>query len=367
MMQYNLKINIFVKVFLILCCVVLPLTLQAETTVSVTGPNSGDIPTDGLTDITDNIDTLLNNFGPAIANAYALGNIAGYPVGCSYIGSLPHLFIGISFNAGLTNMHRFDNATTNKEDVFPGFGLNPVITFGLGLGKGLDVLGKIFVYSTGFYRPPVDYEILTLDKLNVYSFGGKVRYNLVKRKTLMPGVFNFEGITLSVGGDAMYGRIDISGLYNYPLETITIDPGTGPPFPKELELQFEPTYSSTVKYFLASANAQALIYVNFFFLFNLYTGFGTSLNFGSFDVNIQATGDAITDDADYNAVYGPGPHTVASVEVTSSNRFKPRYLMPVYILGLEIDLFALQITVESMVDLRNGRDINLQLGLRSQW
>ncbi len=358
--------------FILICSICIVFTsgyLYGGTTINVTGPNAADIPTDGLTDITGAIDTLSGNFGPAIANAYALGNIAGYPIGSSYIGSLPHLFIGISFNSGLTNMHRFDSATPNKEDVFPGFGLNPVINFGIGLGKGLDVLGKFFVYSTGFYHPPVNYSILTLDKMNIYSFGGKLRYNLVKRKTLMPGVFNFEGITLTAGGDAMYGQIDFSGAYNYPLDAITIDPGTGAPFPKDIQLEFEPSYTGSISYFLAAANAQALVYVNFFFIFNLYTGFGTAINFGSFDVTLQATGDATTDDTDYDtAITGTGGvNTVATVQVLSVNKFKPKYILPLYIIGLEMDLFAFQLTLESMVDLRNGRDINISLGIRSQW
>lgn len=281
-------------------------------------------------------------YGTAIAQAYALGNISGYAIGSSYLGSVPHLYIGFGLNAGLTNMQRFDG----DKNAIPGFGLNPTFMFGLGLGKGLDILGKAFIYSSGMYKPPVDTAYLKLNKLNIYSFGGKLRYNIIKRKTLMPGVFHFEGITLSAGADAMYGQFKFSGNYantfNLPVSGTDTDVGV------------DMDYTADLNYLVISGNTQAIVYANVFFLFNVYTGLGLALNFGSINSDLTVDG----------PVTGG---TTGTLTAASKNKYKPNYFMPTYILGIEVDLFAFQICLESMVDLTNGQDINMALSIRSQW
>ena len=146
-----------------------------------------------------------------------------------------------------------------------------------------------------------------------------------------------------------------------PFDTIEVDPDdTGPLPSSSYNLTFESTYSSDIEWFIVSVNTSALVYFNFYWIFDLYTGFGLSVNYGSFSMDLDADGDVRGDDPIL-------PDPVGSITAVSRNRYRPYYFVPTYTLGAEINLFLVRFTLESMVSLRNGSDINLQFGTRFQF
>jgi hypothetical protein len=117
-----------------------------------------------------------------------------------------------------------------------------------------------------------------------------------------------------------------------------------------------------LSWWLISPSIQALFYFDFLWIFTIYTGFGLAVHLGSFDLNLTASGDV------YAGAPWPLPTTpIASVTGTSVTSYAPSIIMPLYILGLDINLYILQISFETMVNLMNLRDINIQIGVRSQW
>lgn len=337
------------------------------TTVDTSG--ALDITSAGVDEITIQFQDILDDFGPAISNAYALANMGGYPLGKSYIGDSPHLFFGFSLNAGLSNMQFFDSDADVEEGVYPAVAINPAIYFGMGLAKGLDFMVKAFVYSDGFYRPPVNFEFATLTKLNIYSFGGRVRYNYLKEKTLLPGLFGFGGVTFSGGVDFMYGTIRMDGDLSLSLTSIEVDVG-GTDTP--IDIDFNSYHALEVKWFIISVDTRALAYLDFFWIFDLYTGVGLALNFGSFGLDISAPRDpaqpctVTTENAAYKAA-NAGSGDLGTITVVSDNKYRPYIIVPTFIIGFDINLFVIRLAVETMVNLRNGSDVNVQLGTRFQF
>jgi len=313
----------------------------------------------GTDEIASQIQDFSDNFGPAMANAYAIGNVAGYPVGSATLGSLPSFLLGFSLNAGFANMDYFDDDVSRPKELYPAVGLNPALFFGMGLTDRLDVIAKFAVYSDGLYRPPLNNEKATLEKLSLYSAGGKVRYNIVKGKKLLPGIFNFGGVTLSAGGDFMYGKIGLNGTVNYPLEGITVD--FGPPAGEiVVDLEFNPSYTTSIKWFIAGGNVQAIVFFNFLWIFDMYTGLELAFTYGSFDLSLNGSGTAVYSNP-------PAPDETVAVALDSNNKYKPRYVLPLYVVGVDINLYYVHLTFETMVNLWNRKDVNGQLGFRLQY
>jgi hypothetical protein len=329
----------------------------ARTTITYSGTY---ITVDGVQEVVDQYDSVCENFGPAMAEAYALGNLTGYPIGRASLGGLGHFCIGVAGGAGLTNTIYYNDEADVPDNVFPGIGPNPVLFLGLGITEKLDLMGKVFLFSTGFYKPPVDYDYLVLEKLNMGSFGIKARYRAVDPQTILPGIFSFGGISLGIGTNMMFGSMKFSGQYDYPLASVDVDPdGAGPLTASQYDVNFGSNYESEISWYILSANIEALVYIDLYWIFTLYSGFGLSGNYGSFSMKLSAQGN-VTGDA-------PLPDPISTVTITSTNTYNPHYVIPLYILGLEVDLFALKFTVESMVSLLNGSDINIQFGTRFQF
>ncbi len=330
--------------------------LGAVTTITVTDTSGiGAFPSTVKGPIEAYIQKASDSLGPAMSEAYALGNISGYPIGSSHIKKF---FIGISINTGLTNTYFFDPTAYKTDWTFPGFGVNPVIFFGFNLGDNMDLIAKVMVYNDAIYKPPIDFApVATLTKINLYSVGAKFRYTPVKNIPIFPGLFEFGGITLTAGVDAIYGIIGMQGKYPYPIPSVSIPV---PPF--SVSLSFDPQYQMMISWWLISPSVQAIFYFDFLWIFSIYTGFGFAVHLGSFDLNLTASGDVDTS----NPLY-LGLHPIGKINATSSSSYMPSIIMPLYILGLDINLYVLQISFETMVNLMNLRDINLQIGIRSQW
>jgi len=293
------------------------------------------------TAIATEIQAISDNIGPGMSNASHLANLGGYAIGDAYIGKFPKFYVGVSVTGGLANLSYFDPTFVKPQGYLPAASPNPVLFGGLGFGKGLDLQFKAMAFSSGFLPDAlinglIPISFVQLDKFNIYSAGAKVRYNLVKRKKIFPGLFEVGGVTVSAGADFAYGEINVSGIYSYPVTPAT----------------YTPSYTLAVSWLMISASVQAVVYLDFLWIFNLYFGIGATLNFGSFDMNLEGSG----------PVVGlPGPPTVSFESV---NKYYVSIFVPTFVIGLELDFWKVKIALESMVNLLNREDISLQLAFR---
>ncbi len=341
-------------VILIICA-----ALHAAAKTEITSSGYGNLTDLGIQETVAEFESLCADYGPAMANAYALANLGGYAVGDSNLGGPGRLFLSAGVTGGMSNMRFFDDQYESEQGEYPAFAVNPAVSFGIGLSSNLDLIGKAFAFSTGMYRPPVDRDEVKLESFNIYSFGGRLRYAAVKRKTFLPGIFNFGGLTFSAGGDVMYGNIKFSGQYTYSYTAHVDAAGSEVALP----LNFESTYSAYFKWFLTSISAQTLVYGEFLGIFNAYTGFGLAFSYGGLNLELNAEGDVVTTSGEFLSVTN---NPVDSIQGLSTHRYSPGIIKPYYILGIELDAIVVRIVFESAVDLTNGSDINAQLSVRAQ-
>lgn len=332
--------------------------LAAKTDLTVTSTVPG-VTIPDIPGLTDEVQAISDLNGPYIANSVALANILGYPVGKAHIEGFQ---LGVAMGAGMTNMAYFDkNDPAHENGSIPGIIPSPVLHFGMGLTDRIDVLGKYFSLSSAAVDPHLESELATLTDYKLLSIGGKLRYNVVKPAILIPFIFNFGGVTVSLGADFMYGDVSVKGSYDAKYNGVEVDYGTGPtPVP----LDFSGDYEASALYSIFSINAQALVYFDIIYLFSVYTGFGLSGNLGYTKIRADAEGDLSTDDPAYNLT--TGDDQVGTIVFTSENRYTPYYGIPAYIFGLEINLYVLKLTAETMVNLYNLSDVTAQTGVRIQ-
>ncbi|HRZ28850.1 MAG TPA: hypothetical protein P5346_00005 [Spirochaetota bacterium] len=343
----------------VIACLILlisagPNRSYCKTRVTVSGPFT-DI---GISQIGKQFDDIIQKNGVPIANAFAMTNISGYPIGEATLGVFPAFFVGVAAGAGLSNLDYFDSEKTVSRGVVPVGGINPVLYFGLGLSKDFDFIGKVFVYSDDFYLPEFKYESARLSALSFYSFGARARYCFLKEKKIIPGLLKFGGMNVSLGVDFLYGIIGFEGRQSYPLESVEVDTGTGP---MVVDLDFEPDYTANLEWYIISLTPQIAAYVNILWVFNVYLGFAFPINFGSFNVNIDGKGEVTTDTAGYT-----GPDPVGSVSIKTSNEYAPMVVIPALVIGLELAIWKIYLSFETNVNLINREDINMQLAFRIQ-
>ncbi len=346
---------------------------------------STEVTTTGIASQIENFDatteSMLQDFdnaaqrnGPFVVNAFSLANLLGYPIGKAYLGSLPHFELGMAAGAGCTNMKYFDDDTPeeDKNGTWPMIIPNAVAHLGIGIGNGFDILGKFFYLSKNIY----DHELSTgkardktdtdssgskekarYDDFIIYSFGGKLRYNIIENVPLVPLLLEFSGITVSLGGDMMYGRTNMGGDYQLDLSRSSVMIGGAS---RNIDMQFNGTYTSVIEYSVFSLTAQVIGYVDIFYFFSFYTGFGFTGNYGFFKIEFDGTGKMLSDDL----AELTGSDEVGTVNFITKNKFHPEYFFPTYIIGLEINILVVKLNVESMVNLSNGDDVNIQVGTR---
>lgn len=345
------------KIFVLFFVLIFSNLIYASTTITSTAVGGSDLTSTGLVEFAEQIQEKSDRYGPVIANGYAIVNSAGYLVGSSILGSFPSLFLGFSLNGALAF----------PEEGKRMYAVNPAVYFGLGLSKKMDVMGKLMLYNDGFYNPSTGSDMLVFEKINLYSVGAKIRYLLVEKKAILPGLFNFGGITASVGFDYMYGNINFTGVQNIPLGQIEADPDGAGGFPaSSIDLSSDTNYDIKTKWYMLTTQARVLAYVDIFWIFGFYSGFGANLNYGSFDIDATLTGNVTTTDAAYILANG-GSGDVAIIDGLTKNSYTPYYIIPEYVFGLELNLVAIRFNFETAVNLRNSRDVNLQFGVRVQY
>lgn len=300
--------------------------------------------------------------GPIAADSLAMGNITGYPVGKSTIGTFPHFQVGVAMGAGMTNMRYFDDSRPESDNgSLPGITPNPALHFGVGLGGGFDIIGKYFSLTKAILDPGLSTDIARLSDYKLISLGAKLRYNIVEKKKLLPFLFNFGGVTVSLGGDFMYGDIKVSGDYEADFGDITVDYGSAVP----TRVDFDGDYQARILWSMFSLTAQAVAYFDIFYLFSFYTGFGLTGNVGYFKMGFDGDGLISSDDPAYRLFRPDGQ--VGTLLFESTNTYQPYYVIPTYLVGLEINLWVLKVTGETMVNLYNRKDVNATVGVRFQF
>ncbi|HOT45239.1 MAG TPA: hypothetical protein PLM53_12355 [Spirochaetota bacterium] len=282
--------------------------------------------------------------------AFALTNVGGYPVGDALIGDFPHMYFGVSFTLGCSNMKYYDESIPREKSIYPAYAPNPVLNFGFGLKGGFDVLFKLMIFTDAIYRPPLNQKSAKMGKFNFYSAGFKLRKNLVGKKDVLPNLLGFGGFTIAAGGDFMDGITGINGSYDYTLQNIYVGGSYR-------DVLFTAYYNFNLKWQMIGANAQATAYINFLWIFDLYAGFGFALTWGRIKLDGSGVG-PIT-----STTLGSLGYITARCEYSK----KPKPFMGLFIAGLEINIWILKITLETDVNITNGKDINLQLGTRFQF
>lgn len=326
--------------------------LNAKTSITVDLLGGVTLP-DGVIDIAEQFQDIADQNGPNYANAYAFANILGYPIGKATLGTFPHFELGTALGAGLTNMEYFDeDSEAQEEGAFPGIAPTPVLHFGIGLAGGFDVIGKFFSFHESMIDREFEYGDYALEEFTLYTIGGKIRYNWLKEATIIPFVLNFGGLTFSLGGDLMRGKVSTSGSYEAEFEEINVNG-----FDTTMELQ-DANYVASLEWYQLSCTAQALIYFDVLYLFSVYTGFGLSWGYGWFGLDFDAAG----------TVVGTSGYTgdIGTIAMTSENKYNPQTFLPTSIIGLELNFGFIKVTAETMVNMRNRSDVSALLGARIQ-
>ncbi|HXK66608.1 MAG TPA: hypothetical protein PK348_10095 [Spirochaetota bacterium] len=348
------------KKIIIIVLVFVCTAAYARTTVNLTpaDANFSDIPV--LEDsLGKQVQDVTDKNGKFIANSFALANMLGYPIGKSSIGHFPHMEAGIALGVALTNAKYFDDKA--EDGTFPGVMANPVVHAGFGLAGNFDIIGKLFYFRKNIYDPDIDTDTARLQDFNFISFGAKLRYNYLKEATILPFLLSFGGLTFSIGGDIMMGNVDVTGEYDAEYEDITV---TYSSIDYPLSANLNSTYGATVSWTVFTLSAQAIAYIDVMYLFSFYTGFGLATNLGFFSTDFNGNGQLTSDDPTFLGVKADG--LIGTMEFESVNSYMPGYLIPTFIFGVEINLFVIKLTADTMVNLANRSDVTLQGGVRMQ-
>jgi hypothetical protein len=324
---------------LVLC--IQPIVLSAKTTITPVPALPGTDASELEAQYQDKVD--IN--GPNFANAFAFSSTTGYANGKATLGDFPHFEVGLFLNSALTNTENLQHSKSgNYNGTVVGLGFTPAVRFGVGLGGGFDFTGKFLSINKDLYDPNRSFKVATLDELTLYIIGGRIRYNVIKEKTVIPFLFSFGGISLSAGADMSRGIIGISGKYDSSYNASTLG-----------AVQFSGDYTSKISWYYLSTTFQGLVYFELLKLFSFYTGLGTSFGYGWFNFKFDATGDL--NDAATSAF-------ISKVTFVSDNKYHPMKVIPTYVLGLELNIPFVKVVSESQVNLRNRADVSFTLGLR---
>lgn len=343
-------------------------TIELTTYASIPGLSAEDI---GLLNILNQTQDSADLNGPNVADGFTFANILGYPIGKSYLGSFPNFEFGYSAGAGCANMEYFDEEDPASDNgSLPIIAPNIAVHAGIGLLGGFDVLAKFFYVSKSMisrYNEDMKYEydFATLRDFIFYSAGGKLRYNYVKKRWLLPLYLSFGGVTFSLGGDFMYGKISVDGDYSKEYKGVDVALPPAYSTSESVNMQFDGTFDSAVTMVVFSLNAQAVAYLDVFYIFSLYSGFGLAGNIGTFNVEFNGQGSLTTNNPVYYTAFGT--YGIGDLTFETKNEYSSMPVIPAYILGLEINLIVIKLNAETMVNMMNGSDVNVQIGTRFEF
>lgn len=330
-----------------------------------------------------------NNFfsqnDEAIPYGMAMANTAGYPNGKSIIKPLPHFEAGLAFGGSMYQLDRKSDNFSKENTKVPGGGANGSIHFGTGINERFDITGKL-LFSKNFYSPDKDYSKETsdsaagtareykfaLDSIDFLSIGGKLRYNLVKEKVFLPGIFSFGGVTTSAALDYLYGKVSASGSF-FDRRIVTFDVSDGTETIKcytPVETSVEGNTSAT--WSILSVTPEALAYVDLFYVFSFYAGPSVSLNTGNVTVKSIYRGKLVNKAPISGATIDPlveNNTEIADSVLTIEEKMKVPWAIPKFTTGLELNLLVFKIQVEGSIVLTDPNPMNTlaaQAGFRVQ-
>jgi len=299
-----------------------------------------------------------------IPNAFAMVNTMGYPNGKSTIKKFPHFEFGAAGGFGVLGVNRGDHYTDAHPSI-PFFSANGGFHIGTGVADRIDVTLKFF--SLGWFVT-VKEEIeetgdntsfrLKFTDSDIYSVGVKARYNWKERKTLIPILFSFGGISFNLGLDYMYGKWRADSEYS---DVQTISFGTA----GDIEGRSTISGHTDINWNIVSLTPEAFVYADILYLFSLYTGPSLSFNVGTFNFDMIENGEV-------RAITANGPVTlneqIGTVVMKSENGMHPYYILPKWTVGLEINLWVLKLQVEGAAILTSIADSGMiQAGVRMQF
>jgi len=345
--------------------------LSAETAVTLDSSVYPGVTMSNVEDVTERYtefpDLFFNTNKEVIPSALALINTIGYPSGRSSIKQFPHLEFGTAVGGGVYEYTRKDSYK-DGDPTIPFGGANGGFHVGTGIISGLDITFKVFVFSFESVADDTkkiegkgddtEYKFEIIDA-DFSSFGAKIRHTLVPRRVIFPLGFAFGGISLNLGFDYMKGEMktyfeltDVEAIE----EELTIGTNTYNPYNATLEISGTPEIDFTIY----SISPELLFYFDFFYHFTLYTGPSASINFGEFNFNLDADGVLYFGDTD--------GAQIASANLKSKNKMKPKRMIPKWNVGIEFHLLALKLQVEaSSVMTALTESFTGQAGIRFQF
>jgi len=339
--------------------------------------------TDTQNQIKENPENLLNNNDKVIPYGLTLANTIGYPNGKSII---PNFECGMAVGAGVYQYDRyksFENFSENEDDLeVPGAGANAAVHFGFGLSGDTDISFKLFI-NQGMYKPDkninkesdVHKYDFTLDETNLVSFGVKGRYNLVSEKKIIPFLFSFGGVTAGVALDYQHGRVTSTGTYqDTRMTTFTgVDAVSGESFNETVNVETTVNGKADFEWNIISVTPEIMVYSDFFYFLTLYTGPAVSLNAGSANFSMSASGvlknlTPVYGDENSILVVAEEGSTVATGVLRANEPFSVPLAVPLWKAGVEINILAFKIQAEGAAVLTSPtKSFTAQLGIRVQF
>lgn len=348
---------------------------------SVLGPWSFYNVDSAEAEITQPLNNFVNNNDKVISYGFALANTLGYPNGKAII---PNFEAGFATGVAVYQYDRYEDFNTENPEI-PGVGANAAIHFGFGLSEDTDITFKLMI-NQGIYsyeksvKKESDtgaYEI-KLDETNIFSAGVKGRYKLVGEIDLLPYIFSFGGVSAGVALDFSHGKISSKGTYS-DVSTVTFqgsDPFAGasaPLFQQSIRVNTIVTGNTEMEWNIVSVTPEIMTYIDLFYVFTLYTGPAVSLNAGSANFTMTSEGemknlDPIYRDSSSTAILINTNQTVANGKLVVNAPLSVPIAVPLWKVGLEINILAFKIQAEAATVLTSPTDsFTAQVGARVQF
>lgn len=312
-----------------------------------------------------------------IPTGLALANVLGYPNGRAMIGQFPHFEFGVSAGVAAYQLFRYEDYNKDNPEI-PGGGVNGSFHFGTGIDDRMDVMFKVFflgsyyTYDRTFEQEASDrrYNIEVTDN-SIYSFGIKTRYNIIRPNTR--SFFSFGGLNVNLAFDYMYARFATKGWY-FTQKLVEFNV-FGNENPEEVLVDGTIDGTAAVNWHMFSVTPEVIAYFDVFYFISVYSGFAVSFNRGAvtFETDMEGTlynRDPIVDDTDpmnpITMVAADQPIATGALHADSS--MTPNLILPRFILGFEIDLWALKIQLEGSSLLTSPTDsFTAQVGIRIEF
>ena len=310
----------------------------------------------------DFADTVRAN-APNFAEAFYLQNMLGYVVGKPHIKGWQAGFV---LGSAFANGEYWDR--TAKPDTYPAFA--PIVNFHLGkeLDSRSDIIGKIMILDLFMTGREPELSDVTVEDYRQFSLGGKYRRRIVDKKTLLPFLFNFEGITAGASADILTGYMGTRGVYEVEQDSKTV---TTPGGDGTVDTYLEGDYKAKATWIQMSLGFDVISYFRVMRFMNLYSGLGCALGYSWFGMKASSEGNLMARDNSIDALIGNGfdyrSDYLLSLNYKSDYIYNPFPLMPIVILGCEIDVRDFSLTLETAVNLHNMKDVTMVLGARYQF